>query len=160
MPEGRVEQINTSDGGVPKRPLPECEITAGGLSGDRQRNLELHGGPDRALVLYSLERIRSLQEEGHPITPGAIGENLTVSGLDWDLVVPGASVEVGPVRLELTSHAAPCQTLAASFLEGRFVRVSQKVHPGWSRVCARVLVGGRVKVGDPVRLATATGSDR
>lgn len=90
MVEGRVEQINASDGGVPKRPLPDGEVTAGGLRGDRQRNLQFHGGPDRAVVLYSLERIHSLQEEGHPITPGAIGENLTVSGLDWDLVVPGA----------------------------------------------------------------------
>lgn len=160
MAEGRVDQINASDGGVPKRPQPECEVTADGLRGDRQRNLKFHGGPDRAVVLYSLERIRALQEEGHPITPGAIGENLTVSGLDWDLVVPGARLEVGPVRLELTSHASPCDTLAASFLEGRFVRVSQKVHPGWSRVCARVLAGGRVKVGDPVRLVAAEGRER
>ena len=157
MPEGRVEFINVSDGGVPKRPLPECEITSRGLAGDRQRNLKFHGGPDRAVLLYSLERIRALQDEGHPVTPGTIGENLTVSGVDWDLVVPGARIEVGPVRLELTSHASPCETLAGSFLEGRFVRVSQKVHPGWSRVCARVLVGGRVKVGDPVRVVTAEG---
>ena len=157
MPAGQVEFINISDGGVPKRPWPECDVTIAGLSGDRQRDLKYHGGPDRAVLLYSLERIRSLQEEGHPIAPGAIGENLTVSGLDWDLLVPGAQVEVGPVRLELTSHASPCDTLAASFLEGRFVRVSQKVHPGWSRLCARVLVEGRVTVGDPVRVL---GSER
>ena len=157
MPAGQVEFINISDGGVPKRPWAECDITIAGLSGDRQRNLKYHGGPDRAVLLYSLERICSLQEEGHPIAPGTIGENLTVSGLDWDLLVPGAQVEVGPVRLELTSHASPCDTLAASFLEGRFVRVSQKVHPGWSRVCARVLIEGRVTVGDPVRVL---GSER
>jgi MOSC domain-containing protein YiiM len=154
---GRVESINISDGGVPKVPRPDCEIAVGGLAGDRQRNLAVHGGPDRAVVLYSLERIRALQEEGHPIGPGTIGENLTVSGLDWDLAQPGTRVEVGPVRLELTRHAAPCQNIGGSFQEGRFDRVSEKVHPGWSRVCARVLVEGRVKVGDPVRLLPPAG---
>ena len=157
MSEGLLESINVSDGGVPKRPLSECEITAGGLDRDRQRNLKFHGGPDRAVLLYSLERIRSLQEEGHPIAPGTIGENLTVSGLDWAAMAPGVQLSVGEVRLELTRFASPCQTIAGSFGDGRFDRVSEKVHPGWSRVCARVLFEGRVKVGDPVRLL---GSER
>ncbi len=165
MSEGRLESINVSDGGVPKRPRPECEITAGGLAGDRQRNLKFHGGPDRAVLLYSLGRIESLRDGGHPIAPGTIGENLTISGLDWDLAVPGARVEVGPVLLELTRYATPCDTIAGSFRDGRFARVSQKLHPGWSRVCARVLAEGLVRVGDPVRLAPGRrepfeGSDR
>jgi MOSC domain-containing protein YiiM len=61
------------------------------------------------------------------------------------------------VRLEVTKAASPCEALAGSFLEGRFTRVSQKVHPGWSRMCARVLVEGRIGVGDTVRLVPAEG---
>ena len=150
--KGRVESINTSAGGVPKVPRPECRISVGGLQGDRHRNLRYHGGPDRAVCLYSLERIRSLQAEGHPIAAGTIGENLTLSGISWDLMVPGARIEVGEARLELTSHAAPCETIDGSFRDGEFLRVSPKVHPGWSRLYARVLEEGVVRQGDPTRL--------
>ena len=34
---------------------------------------------------------------GHPIAPGTIGENLTISGIDWSLMVPEALLEVGEV---------------------------------------------------------------
>ena len=52
-----------------------------GLEGDRQRDLRFHGGPLRAVSLYSLELIEALQAEGHPIAPGAMGENLTMAGV-------------------------------------------------------------------------------
>jgi len=39
-----------------------------------------------------------------------------------------------------------------AFKGGDFTRVSQKRHPGWSRVYARVLVPGRIRQGDPARL--------
>src|SRR5687767_2906146 len=52
---GRVVSIHRSDGGVPKLAIPAARITAAGIEGDRQRNLKHHGGPDRALCLYSLE---------------------------------------------------------------------------------------------------------
>jgi MOSC domain-containing protein YiiM len=55
---GRLVSINLSNGGVPKRPVPECRVTESGLEGDRQRDLHFHGGPNRAVCLYPLERIR------------------------------------------------------------------------------------------------------
>ena len=45
--------------------------------------------------MYSLERIHSLQREGHPIAAGTAGENVTVEGIDWDLVIPGARLRLG-----------------------------------------------------------------
>ena len=66
MTTSRVFQINISDGGVPKLPVQSVEVTADGLAGDRQRNLKYHGGPDRAVCLYSLERLLALQDQGHP----------------------------------------------------------------------------------------------
>jgi MOSC domain-containing protein YiiM len=148
--EGRVASINVSPGGVPKRSRRECRIGVDGLEGDGQGDRRHHGGPARAVVLYSLERIESLRREGHPIAPGTIGENLTVSGLEWDDVVPGVQLSVGDVCLELTRFASPCPKIAGSFRDDRFDRVSERVHPGWSRVCAKVLVEGRVRVGDIV----------
>ena len=41
----------------------------------------------------------------------------------------------------------------ADFVNEEFTRISQKRHPGWSRVCARVIEGGVVRMGDPVVLA-------
>jgi MOSC domain-containing protein YiiM len=147
---GVVISVNLSPGGVPKLPVPSARLSPAGLDGDRQRNLEFHGGPDRALCLYSMERIEALQREGHPIAPGTIGENLTIQGLDWDLVVPGTALRIGDVTMEVTAYASPCASIRPSFADGNSNRVSQKKHPGWSRVYARVTGAGEIRVGDGV----------
>ncbi|HXR58716.1 MAG TPA: MOSC domain-containing protein [Burkholderiales bacterium] len=150
--EGLVHSINTSDGGVPKLPRASVGVRRTGLEGDRQRDLEYHGGPDRAVSLFSLELIEALRAEGHPIAVGTIGENLTLAGLDWPALAPGMRLEIGEVSLELTSHAAPCRNIAGSFSDRVFTRVADKAHPGWSRFYARVLKEGTLRVGDRVRV--------
>ena len=147
----RVVHLNVSDGGVPKRPVARAAIGPLGVAGDRQANTEAHGGPERALCLYSLERIEALRAEGHSIGPGDAGENVTVAGLDWDAVVPGARLRLGAeVLVEITRYTSPCRKIAASFADGDSARISQQRHPGWSRVYARVLAGGELAPGDPV----------
>ena len=153
MTGGRLESINSSRGGVPKTSVFEALVTKHGLDGDRQRDLRYHGGPDRAVVLFSLDLIRALQREGHPIAPGATGENLTVSGIDWTRVAPGAELNIGDVVLQITTYTSPCRQIAGAFLANDFARISQKIHAGWSRVSARVRAGGIVRVGDGVTLA-------
>jgi MOSC domain-containing protein YiiM len=151
--DGRIFQLNRSGGGVPKLGVREAFVDANGLEGDRQRNLRFHGGPERALCLFPLELILELQAEGHPIFPGSAGENVTVAGLEWSRVEPGARLSLGGEALvEITSYTSPCKTIAASFAGGDFKRISQKVRPGHSRLYARVLRPGRVAVGDAVRL--------
>lgn len=146
---GRVHSLNVSRGGVPKLPVPAAEISAGGLAGDAQRDLTLHGGPDRAVCLWSLDIITALQDEGHPVTIGSTGENLTLSGLRWAELVPGVRLRVGEqVLLEITDYAMPCRTIWKSFRLRRYGRISQKKHPGQSRLYARVLQAGHVAVGD------------
>jgi MOSC domain-containing protein YiiM len=149
----RIVQISLSRGGVPKRPVPSARVTALGLEGDAQRDLEHHGGPERALCLFSQERIQALQAEGHPITPGSIGENLTIQGIDWNAVRPGAYLRLGAdVVAQVTRYTAPCFNITASFRDREYSRVSQTRHPGDSRVYARVLREGFLTSGDPVRL--------
>ena len=151
-----IAQINVSPGGVPKLPVPSAHVTELGLEGDAHRNLEHHGGPERALCLFALEQIRALQAEGHSISPGAIGENLTVEGLDWEQVTPGSRLELGDgVVIEVTRYTTPCFNIKQSFADGDISRVSQKRYPGSSRVYARVLKTGAIKQGDPVRLLGA-----
>ncbi|MFQ5992463.1 MAG: MOSC domain-containing protein, partial [Nitrospiraceae bacterium] len=104
------------------------------------------------------EVIEALRAEGHPIGPGSTGENVTLSGVDWSRIMPGTRLQVGDsVRLEVVSYTAPCEHNARWFLEGDFSRISQKKHPGWSRVYARVLAEGAVKQGAAVLLEQAEG---
>ena len=148
-----VASLNVSPGGVPKRPVARAHVGAHGMEGDRQRNLKYHGGPERALCLYSLERIEALAAEGHPIGVGATGENVTVTSLEWERVVPGVRLRLGEtVTVEVTSFTKPCRTIRDAFRDGRSGRISQKAFPGWSRVYARVLTEGTVRVGDGVQL--------
>jgi MOSC domain-containing protein YiiM len=150
---GRVHQISVSGGGVPKLAVPEARISVNGLVGDRQKNTKHHGGPERAVCLFSLEVIERLRAEGHPIVPGAAGENLTIEGLDWALLSPGARVELGTgPRLEIASYTQPCRTIRAAFEDGGFKRIAQALHPGESRVYARVLREGVVRAGEPCRV--------
>jgi MOSC domain-containing protein YiiM len=154
---GRIVQINVSPGEVPKRSVPRARVTRSGIEGDAHRDTEHHGGSDRALCLFSLERIEGLQAEGHPVEPGALGENLTISGLDWLRVQPGDFLRLGDeVLLQVTRFTSPCLSVQAAFLDGAYSRVSQKRHPGWSRVYARVLVPGEIAAGDPVERLTPT----
>lgn len=148
-----VHQINVSRGGVPKRAVPGAHIGTDGVEGDLQADRVHHGGPDRAVCLFSLEVIEGFRSEGHPIQPGYVGENLTISGISWDLMVPGARLGVGnEVELEVTSYTSPCSKNAPWFKDGDFTRMSQRQHPGESRVYARVLAEGHVRSGDPIKL--------
>jgi MOSC domain-containing protein YiiM len=153
LPYPHVHQINISDGGIPKRPVLEAKVTEQGVAGDRQRNLKVHGGPDRAVCLYSLDLIERLQDEGHSIDAGSSGENLTLAGLDWNELEPGTKLTVGPeVRLQVASYCAPCELNACWFHDRVIERISQKTNPGWSRLYARVLTGGVVRPGDAVTI--------
>lgn len=83
MTIGSVHAVNVSSGGVPKRRVLSAVVGREGLEGDRQADRRHHGGPERAVTLFSLDLIRALQAEGHPIAPGSIGENLTLEGVRW-----------------------------------------------------------------------------
>ena len=150
---GHIFQLNYSRGGVPKLAVREAQLTKNGLSEDVQAHPKIHGGPDKALCLFSLERILELQTEGHPIYPGSVGENVTVAGLDWSALKLGDKLALGDeVVVEISSYTNPCNSLIDSFLEGDYTRIAQKKHPGESRLYARVIRTGRLIVGQPVRV--------
>ena len=150
---GYVHQLNCSPGGVPKTPVPDAELTPTGLIGDRQAKPLIHGGPERALSLYSFELIEELRREGHPIYPGSVGENVTVAGLDWSRLAPGSRLAIGEeVVVEISSYANPCPSIRESFTGGEFKRISQKLRPGVSRLYARVVRTGRIAAGQEIRV--------
>ncbi len=150
---GRIHQINVSPGGVPKLPVERALVARLGILGDGHDDTEDHGGPFRALCIYTLEQIERLQAEGHPIYPGAAGENITLVGVPLAALTPGARLALGDaVEAQITFYAAPCKTIKGAFSDGVFTRISDKVHPGESRVYARILHGGVIQSGDAARV--------
>lgn len=147
---GRVARLHIGAGGVPKGPVDAFSVTWSGPVGDRQRTRRHHGRPFQALCLWSLDVIKSLQAEGHPVGPGSAGENVTVAGVDWVALRPGVILTVGSVRAEISSYAIPCSQNRAWFADGDFNRILDDRHPGSSRLYATVLHPGRVEIGDSV----------
>src|SRR5262245_34940389 len=120
-----IHQISISPGGAPKLPVPRAIIPVAGRAGDTQDDTKHHGGPERAVCIHSLEIINRLRAEGRPIAPGTIGENLTISGLDWSRITPGARLQIEatagePVLLEVASYTDPCSTIRDSFSNVEF----------------------------------------
>jgi MOSC domain-containing protein YiiM len=145
---GVVHQVSVSAGGVPKLPIDRGYLGPMGLLEDGHTE-SFHGGVDKALCLYSLEVIEGLAGEGHSLAPGAAGENVTVRGVDWTEVGPGTRWLIGDeVEIEVTHFTAPCQKNARWFADGDISRISQQLHPGRSRVYARVLTEGVIRPGD------------
>ena len=148
---GSVVQVSASKGGVPKLPLASADVGFRGLVGDSQRVRIHHGRPWQALCIYSDEVIEMLQREGHPISRGSAGENITVRGLPWEHVRPGVTLRIGTVLAHVQAYADPCATTKASFIGGGFQRMHAHRGPV-SRVYATVLTPGRVAPGDDVIL--------
>ncbi len=149
---GTVVQVNAGSGGVPKLPVAHAAIGFRGIVGDRQAERRHHGRVWQALCLFPLEAIERLRAEGHPIGPGAVGENLTLGGLDFASFRPGTRVQIGDALCELTLPAIPCRKNARWFTDGDFGRLSHTRDPAATRWYARVLEDGAVAPGAPVEV--------
>jgi MOSC domain-containing protein YiiM len=149
---GRIESLQASGGGVPKSSIPIAEIGPTGVVGDVQANRKHHGRPWQAMCLYSSDLIGELRREGHPIAAGGIGENITVSGVEWTRMRGGLTVTIGSVTLRTSAPAAPCSKIGGSFVDRNWNRIDHAERPGWARWYASVLVGGTVAPGDAVTI--------
>lgn len=152
---GVIVAVNTSPGGVPKRPIAGTRIRRLGLDGDAHRlPAPVHGGPDQAVCLSAVEAIERVRADGHQGFPGAYGENLTLAGLDWEGLRNGDRLRLGDggPLLELTHYAAPCQNQAQWFIDERIGRISARAYPEDARWYASVVEEGPVAPGDRVEL--------
>lgn len=145
--EGSVVGLFRGDGGVPKVAVDQVTVSWDGVAGDRQAERRHHGRPWQALCLWSAEVIDGLAAAGHPIAPGLAGENITLAGVPWARVVPGAQLQLGGVRAEVSAYALPCRKNARWFIDGRFDTMHHR-HGPVSRVYATVLEPGAIGIGD------------
>lgn len=146
---GTLAGIHRSGGGVPKLPVAAAVVGRDGVQG-RQGDRRVHGRVWQALCIWSAEVITELRAGGHPIAPGNAGENLTLSGLDWQRLRPGTRLRTDGVLAELSLPATPCAKNARWFTDGDFMRMSYERHLKLSLWYASVLEPGEVAVGDVV----------
>jgi MOSC domain-containing protein YiiM len=154
--QGFVLQLNVSRGGIPKRPILEARVTREGIEGDSWNNPKYHGGPRQALLLISIEDIEELKAQGYPVYPGALGENLTVSGIPFREVRIGDRFQAGEVTFEITKLRKPCRTLDSIQIGIQLSLYDTK--PGaelWGRggFYARILREGVIRPGDTIAKA-------
>lgn len=139
---GTVVAVCLGPGGIPKHAVESANVTTSGLEGDRQR-ARMHGGPNRAVCLFSIEDYRSLQRDRVVCEPpGAFGENVLTEGLDFTRLVAGDELAIGDtVRIAIHDVREPCGTLKK--VDKRFPDLML----GRSGLLCRVLRGGVVRPG-------------
>ncbi len=120
------------------------------LEGDGQGNLAVHGGPDKAVYVYTRENVEFWRERLGRATlrPGLFGENFTVQGLREVDVLIGDELEIGGARLLVTQPRFPCPKLSAAVGVPDFHRAF--LESGRTGFYLRVLREGVVQAGDPI----------
>jgi MOSC domain-containing protein YiiM len=141
---GRLQQLNVSDGGIPKRPITEAMVTVEGVKGDWQKNRKYHGGPNRAICIYSEELYQGLRDDGVKVNNGDIGENFTTTGINLQHLKKGDRLEVGNCIIEITDIRIPCYQLKKWDVDLPELIVGRS---GW---VAKVIKEGMVKAGDEI----------
>lgn len=138
---------------IGKKPAAASELYLDrtNLEGDRQADLTVHGGPDKAVYAYPWEHIQEWAVElNQELGPAAFGENLTVSGwLERDVYI-GDIWAWGEALLQVTQPRQPCYKLAT--YRGRFDLPKKLVAKGRSGWYLRVLQIGRVPVAGPIQV--------
>ncbi len=121
-----------------------------GLEGDEQADLEVHGGPLKAVYAYPSEHYPLWREElpGTDLRWGAFGENLTVQGLSEDRVRVGDRFRIGTAVLAATKPRFPCFKLGIKF--GREDLVDRFLASGRTGFYLRVLEEGALAAGDAI----------
>ena len=162
MKKGILKQINRSPGGLPKRAVAgPVMLNTLGIERDLHRNTLVHGGPNKAVLMASAEFLDELADRGFPVFYGAIGENLTVSGLDPHLWRAGQRWRIGDdATIELTTLRTPCSNLhvygvkiKAELYDEQCKAVDVSApHWGHGGIYARVIREGLLSAGAPVVL--------
>ncbi|BAY09952.1 MOSC domain-containing protein [Calothrix sp. NIES-2098] len=122
------------------------------LDGDRQADLTVHGGVDKAVYVYPFEHYDYWQSQlpDTELTFGIFGENFTVSGLREEELNIGDRFKIGSVELMVTQPRLPCYKLAIRF--GRSDMVKRFLTSRRTGFYFRVLQEGEVVAGDTLEL--------
>jgi MOSC domain-containing protein YiiM len=128
------------------------------LDGDRQSDLSVHGGPEKAVYVYPAEHYASWRRKlpGVDLPWGAFGENFTTQGLREDRVLVGDRIRVGSAEFTVTQPRMPCFKLGIRF--GNPEMVKRFLESKRSGFYLAVLREGEVGAGDPIEREETRGS--
>jgi MOSC domain-containing protein YiiM len=120
------------------------------LDGDRQADLEVHGGRNKALYAYPAEHYSYWLEQlpGVDFTWGQFGENVTTEGLREQDALVGDVYRMGQAIVNVTQPRMPCYKLGIRF--GRDDMVKRFLASGRSGIYFSVVEQGLVNVGDAI----------
>ena len=120
------------------------------LDGDKQADLTVHGGPDKAVYAYPIEHYEFWRKvyPNMEMPNGMFGENLTIEGLMESEVSVGDSFEIGSSKVIATQPRMPCYKLGVKF--GRMDVLKKFLASGRSGIYFKVLEEGEVGAGDPI----------
>jgi MOSC domain-containing protein YiiM len=139
--------------GIFKEPVKErIKLRRLNLDGDRQADLTVHGGPDKALYAYPAEHYEYWKKRlpNMKLPWGMFGENLTTEGLLEDQVNIGDKFRIGSSEVVATQPRMPCYKLGVKF--GRMNIVRQFMESKLTGIYFRVLKEGDMGAGDEVEL--------
>ena len=142
-PDGRVVSVNmAAEKGVRKQPVASVKLMPEhGVEGDA------HAGPwHRQVSLLANESIEKMKPACPTVDPGAFGENITTEGLVLYQLPIGARMYAGEVLLEVTQIGKVCHDRCAIFHQAGDCVMPRE------GIFVRVLRGGRVAPGDPVKV--------
>ena len=150
----RGDQIET---GIFKKPVAgSTRVSWLNLEGDRQADLKVHGGPDKAVYVYSWENVEHWRKllDRDDLVEGTFGENLTVDELLETKVHIGDELEIGTARFQVSQPRLPCFKLGIAIGRADFPKIFQQ--SGRTGFYLRVLREGFIATGDPIQwFATA-----
>lgn len=139
--------------GIFKEPVPRrVTLRRLGFEGDKQADLTVHGGTNKAAYVYPAEHYDYWQGQldGMKLPWGMFGENLTTSGLLEDAVHIGDQFRIGSARVKVTQPRMPCFKLAIKF--GRTDMIKRFLASRRSGFYLSVLEEGEIGREDEVRL--------
>jgi len=137
--------------GIFKHPVTEkIPLRRFNFDGDRQADLEVHGGETKAVYAYPSEHYEHWRHEypGMDLPWGMFGENLTVEGLDEGSLHIGDRLRVGTAELVVTEPRMPCFKLGVRF--GRMDIVKRFLESRLSGFYLAVAREGEVQAGDRI----------
>jgi MOSC domain-containing protein YiiM len=156
LPRGVVWNGHSVSTGIFKEPvLGRVKVRTLGLEGDRQADLTVHGGPDKAVYAYPSEHYEFWKKElgQRSMTWGMFGENLTTQGLLEDTVRLGDEYRVGSATVVVTRPRFPCFKLGIKF--GTIEMVNRFQSSGPSGFYLSVKQEGDLGVGDRIELISS-----
>lgn len=140
--------------GGDKLPVASAELHTLGFAGDGQADTVNHGGPDKAVCVYSFDHYAHWEQTlGRALQLGAFSENLTISELSEAAACIGDIFRAGEALVQVSQPRMPCAKLAGKHGEPELVKwVSDTNFTGFY---LRVLEEGPVAAGDPFTLVHA-----